>query len=112
MAHAFDDLTGRTFGRLNVVRFDHFDRHGVSYYWVQCECGAPPKIVQRCNLISGGTVSCNCWRLEQSAARCGEKSPVFRHGRCGAGKNRHDYEAWAWKNHIRVSQKLKRQAAA
>ncbi len=51
MAHAFDDLTGRTFGRLNVVRFDHFDRHGVSYYWVQCECGAPPKIVQRCNFI-------------------------------------------------------------
>ena len=40
------------------------------------------------------------------------KKSGFNTGRCGAGKNRHDYEAWAWKNHIRVSQKLKRQAAA
>jgi hypothetical protein len=98
----FDDLTGRVFGRLLVLEFDHFDRYRISYYKVRCECGAE-KVVQRPNLISGGTVSCNCWRIENSRAQCGEKSPSYRHGKaCGDRKiYQKTYEKWAWANQIR-----------
>ena len=104
MPGTFDDLSGRIFGRLLVLAFDHFDRHHVSYYRVRCDCGEE-KVVQRPNLISGGTVSCTCYRKEQNQARCGEKSPVYRHGRCVSGKNSHEYEAWKWQQTLKRRRK-------
>jgi len=99
MPRPFDDLSGRVFGRLLVLAFDHFDQSRNSYYKVRCECGEL-KVVQRSNLTSGGTVSCNCYRLELNSVRCGEKSPVFKHGQA-TRQNQKTYEKWAWANQIR-----------
>jgi hypothetical protein len=99
MFHVFDDLSGRTFGRLLVLDFDHFDRHYSSYYKVRCICGTE-KVVQRSNLISGSTVSCSCHRLEQAAMRRGDKSPTYKHGHA-TRENAATYEKWAWANRIR-----------
>ena len=99
MARHFDDLSGRVFGRLLVIQLDRIDAQRTSHYKVLCECGQE-KIVTRSNLISGGTVSCSCHRLEQAALRCGEKSPVYKHGHA-TRQNQKTYEKWAWENRIR-----------
>jgi hypothetical protein len=96
----FNDLTGRIFGRLRVLELHHIDWHRASYYWCECECGVV-KVVQRSNLISGGTVSCGCWRIAQSRERFGEKSPVYRHGRRVRGTDNHEYEAWKWQQTLK-----------
>jgi len=115
MSQAFDDLSGRRFGRLLVVALDRIDRKrrpnskGVqctSFYTVHCDCGSDEKIVQRSNLISGGTVSCGCHRLEQNSVRCGEKSPVFKHG-YATKKNEATYEKWAWATKVRKRDQIK-----
>lgn len=99
MPRPFDDLSGRTFGRLTVIAFDHFDWHGISYYTCECACGVT-KVVQRPNLVSGGTVSCSCYRDEQRHERCGEKHGRYKHGHA-TKENKATYEVWAYRNHIR-----------
>lgn len=58
-----EDLTGRRFGRLCVIRYDHTNTHGVSYWNCLCDCGNT-KIASRANLIRGDTTSCGCKRHE------------------------------------------------
>lgn len=84
----FDDLTGRQFGRLKVVRFSHTVRlngtRGANAYWlVQCACGVL-KPVHRTHLVKGLTRSCGCLRNETSAKRC------MTHGESDAG----EYKLW------------------
>jgi len=65
MPRPLTDMTGRTLGRLTVLR-----RHGTSsrpVYWeCRCECGAT-KVVAYKHLRSGSTVSCGCYRNEMNA---------------------------------------------
>ena len=107
---AFDDLSGRTFGLLLVLNLDHIDQHRMSYYKVRCECGNE-KVVQRSNLISGGTVSCTCYRLQLNRARCGEKSATYKHGHATQA-NVKTYEKWAWANRIRKDRQVSAESSA
>lgn len=55
-----DDLTGKRFGRLQVIRYSHTkDKHA---YWICiCDCGTEcVKLGKR--LKNGTTTSCGCWR--------------------------------------------------
>lgn len=56
--HAFIDLTGKTFGRLTVLK--RVENKGISKCWeCVCVCGII-KNIRATSLISGGTKSCGC----------------------------------------------------
>lgn len=60
-----NDLTGRRFGRLVVIRLHNTDKNR-AYFECLCDCGKT-KIVYGHNLISGATKSCGCFRMENTA---------------------------------------------
>lgn len=68
----FLDLTGKTFGRLTVVKYSR--SRGYSHYWLcHCSCGID-KIVSTGKLTTGNTQSCGCYRK----SRNGELSHSFK----------------------------------
>lgn len=68
--HPREDLTGRVFGRLTVVRFLY--RKGTEYLWLtRCACGVE-KAVRRNQLFPGGQVSCGCIRQILATKQWGE----------------------------------------
>lgn len=59
------DLIGQTFGRLEVVDFDHISHDGASYWLCECSCQNRTRLVVRgYDLKSGHTLSCGCLRKE------------------------------------------------
>ena len=54
-----EDLTGRRFGKLVVKEFYDMNRHSVSRWVCDCDCGNTV-IVKRSSLVSGNTTSCGC----------------------------------------------------
>lgn len=62
------DLSGKRFGRLTVLRYDHTDKCGHGMWLCQCDCGNK-KIVIGGNLKSGNSKSCGCLHNEQLAER-------------------------------------------
>lgn len=50
---------GKTYGILNVIKFDHKDKKGNLYYSCKCQCGRKV-VVRSSNLLSGNTTSCGC----------------------------------------------------
>lgn len=56
------DLTGKRFGRLTVISFDH-KGNGHCYWNCQCDCGNT-KIVSTALLRNGHTQSCGCKLVE------------------------------------------------
>ena len=76
--HMKQDLTGRKFGRLTVIR-EAERKNPVRRYWLcRCQCGRET-VVDGSHLISGHTKSCGCWRKEFSK----EKSRDIRGMRFG-----------------------------
>lgn len=67
MAKQRQDLTGKTFGRLTVIRFfltKEFpcgQKHSV--WWCKCVCGKEKPVIDG-ELTSGGTRSCGCLQRE------------------------------------------------
>lgn len=62
------DLTGKTFGRLLVVKFDHKDSNGHTYWQCQCNCGK--QILTRTDLlIHNLSHSCGCLAADNSKKR-------------------------------------------
>ena len=60
-----EDLTGRKFGKLTVVRYDKTDPHGETFWFCKCDCGNPNLVsVRRQSLMTGSTSSCGCLRHE------------------------------------------------
>lgn len=59
-----EDITGRRFGRLTVISFDHDDPHRNSYWLCECDCGNKT-VVTRGGLTSGNTTSCGCYNRER-----------------------------------------------
>ena len=60
-----DDLTGRKFGKLTVVGYDHTDYKGETYWLCECDCGNPELVtVRRQSLRQGTTTSCGCRQHE------------------------------------------------
>lgn len=60
---AFKDLTGKRFGKLEVISFAYSD--GACYWNCKCDCGKTT-IVRGTNLRAGYTKSCGCGSLEQA----------------------------------------------
>jgi len=59
-----EDLTGKRFGKLTVLRKTELRTAGGTYYWqCQCDCGNI-SMVRTCDLKDGGTSSCGCTQLE------------------------------------------------
>lgn len=58
------DITGRRFGRLTVIRYDHSAKHK-SYWLCRCDCGKDA-VVNRYRLTSGATKSCGCLRSDSA----------------------------------------------
>ena len=54
-----EDLIGKKFGKLKVIKFDHTNEYYRSYWLCECECGNE-KIIARQSLISNRTHSCGC----------------------------------------------------
>lgn len=58
------DLTGRRFSRLVVLRReDDIPEANVTYWRVRCDCGVEFNVA-RTNLVAGNTRSCGCLRRE------------------------------------------------
>lgn len=58
-----EDLTGKRFGRLYVLGFDHTDSRGRSYWLCKCDCGNV-SVPSRSALLGGLTASCGCGSRE------------------------------------------------
>lgn len=65
MGRRISDLTGQRFGRLTVIEFAGQGKKGASKWLCQCDCGGK-KVVNRCDLQSGGTKSCGCLHQERT----------------------------------------------
>jgi hypothetical protein len=59
-----EDLSRRTFGRLEVISYYGKDKHGKPLWLCRCKCGTA-KVVTSNNLKSEHTKSCGCLRLER-----------------------------------------------
>lgn len=58
------DITGNRYGKLTVIGRGENTSNGATRWWCQCDCGSEPILVTKSNLISGGTVSCGCYRRQ------------------------------------------------
>lgn len=66
---AFIDLTGKRFGRLEVINYHGRDKHGGSMWKCKCECGNV--IITKGNsLRMGVTKSCGCLQREIASENC------------------------------------------
>lgn len=84
-----EDMTGKIYGDLTVIKFSHYDKKRNSYWLCKCSCGKE-KIVRRTHLISGGVSSCGC----QKPIKCGNASR--KHGVWA--KNKRIYKIWECMN--------------
>lgn len=65
----FKDLTGKRFGRLEVIKLtEKTDRYYGKYYLCKCDCGNE-KVIRGTQLTTGKTKSCGCLNLELSSQR-------------------------------------------
>lgn len=59
------DITGRRYGRLTVLSFDHMGERYETYWRVRCDCGCE-FVSLKDYLTSGRTRSCGCIRKEMA----------------------------------------------
>lgn len=86
----FDDLTGKSFGRLKVTEYVGKDEKGHTTLWkCLCSCGSE-KIFRASCLKNGTTVSCGCYNIE----RIRERS--YKHG---IGNEDRLYRIWSGMKH-------------
>lgn len=81
MAPQVQDLVGRTFGRLLVIRFAGFSGkvHRKAYWWCRCSCGKLKRIMGQ-SLRQGLTISCGC-ALTEWAKKLKVMGPKMKFGR-------------------------------
>ena len=65
-----NDLTGKIFGKLTVIKLDHIQKslnskRSKSYWLCKCECGNM-KVVRSDSLTTGNTKSCGCLNKDRS----------------------------------------------
>lgn len=69
----FEDLSGKVFGKLTVVRHVGKDRHSHNRWLCQCECGNMTVVDTSC-LVQGKTKSCGCAKIvEKQDGRTGTR---------------------------------------
>ena len=93
------DLTGKTFGQLEVVGRAPNTKDGKGAWFCRCSCGTV-KAVSTQNLKRGVTVSCGCYRRKRSTTHGMSRSSEFHvwcamRARCTNPKNKdyHHYGA-------------------
>ena len=59
------DITGNKYGRLTVIKFDHYNKFNNPYWLCECECGNK-KSIRESLLKNGKTLSCGCYQKEKS----------------------------------------------
>lgn len=106
------DITGKRFGNLTAIRFDHKRKQNCgSYttYWLfRCDCGKE-KVIQKKNVVKGRIVSCGCQQHRLKHGMCYTRLHHIWHGikqRCLNKKNSRYYRYGAlgikicdeWKN--------------
>ena len=87
----FYDLTGKTFGRLKVVKYlgrCYSSKSFRNYWGANCSCGVKDVSVQTSDLNSGSTRSCGCLSNEVREKRC------FVHGHGVRGNKTPTYQTW------------------
>lgn len=73
MANKLKDLSAQRFGRLTIVKRSEVKLTNATLWECVCDCGK--KILARgCNLKSGKTTSCGCFRFEEQWKGFGEIS--------------------------------------
>lgn len=72
-----EDLTGRRFGRLVVLGYDHTNSRGNSYWHCLCDCGNE-RVVDRTALKNGSTTSCGCYNREIITTHGMSYTPLYR----------------------------------
>lgn len=65
MGRRFKDLTGKRFGKLTVVSFDHKGNGTRNYWKCKCDCGGE-RVVSGDHLNRGDTTDCGCDRRHTS----------------------------------------------
>jgi hypothetical protein len=63
VAHNFQDISGKTFGRLTVESLSHKDKWNQTYWKCRCDCGKET-IVTKSHLTTNHTKSCGCYLNE------------------------------------------------
>ncbi len=72
-----ENLVGKKFGRLTVLRFVDKNQWG-NYRWL-CRCGCgKEKIILGYNLIRGSTKSCGCLHTKHGNAKNNDKTKTYR----------------------------------
>lgn len=81
----FIDLVGMRFGRLTVIELSQRKSHGNLLWLCHCDCGGS-KEVTGCNLKSGNSTSCGCFKRENVS------KTFLRHGQSRSGAT--EYGIW------------------
>lgn len=85
MVKVREDLTGKTFGRLKVIKQAedcvYPNRQRIAQWECKCSCGCEDLVITSgFSLKSGRTRSCGCVRKEESRKRLMERYPVGKSG--------------------------------
>lgn len=79
---------GERFGRLVVISEEVArNRHNDKIMLCQCDCGSEPKWVRVSNLLSGGTQSCGCLKIERVKQMGINNTKHFGCMECGSDKH-------------------------
>lgn len=91
------DMTGRRFGRLQVLGYAGMNRRRQSTWLCRCDCGSE-KTVVRTSLTAGHTRSCGCLHARVGGDAAGRQAPEYTtwagmRARCNNPKNQnwHNY---------------------
>lgn len=58
-----NNLVGKQFGRLTVIKYDGSNKNGRALWLCQCDCGNT-KTILGSSLLNGSTLSCGCYNKE------------------------------------------------
>jgi len=107
------ELIGKKFGKLTVISFSHYNKHGASCWNCQCDCGKMS--VKRGNyLVKGNTTSCGCGHYKtgpnnHSWKGCGDISAtLWERTRTNAIRRKHKFSVSikdAWKLFLKQNKK-------
>lgn len=95
----YNDLAGKKFGRLTVIRYDHSDKNRNAVFLCKCDCGNEKMIMGRClTTKTRPTLSCGCLQKEKAKKHLGdlENMGLVKHDQRkthGMSKT-HIYKVW------------------
>jgi len=93
--HPPEDLSGRVFDRLTVLRRAENSAKYFKYWLCRCSCpAATEKAIRSDALLNKRTRSCGCLAKEVAHMRSGSKHPSFRHGHSKRKQMSPEFHSW------------------